>query len=169
MHFERALDALRVGRAESRCRCGIDSCQRRMQCRPAFPGRACVDAPPYLRVSVRQSAQSFGQRLEVQHRTADEQRHAPAGADPGSRRERIRPEPCRGIRFARIDDVDQVVRDTRARRRVRLCRADVHPAVDLRGVDADDLHVEPFSERERERAFARRGRAHQQHRGSHRR
>ena len=65
------------------------------------------------------------------------------------------------------DDVEQVVRDARALGGVGLRGADVHAAVDLRGVDRDDLAAEALGERERERALARRGRTHQENGGQH--
>ena len=79
---------------------------------------------------------------------------------------RVGAEARRRIRLGRRDQVDEVVRHACARRLVRLRRADVHPAIDLRGVDGDDLAAERVGERERERALARRGRAHQQDHGS---
>ena len=63
------------------------------------------------------------------------------------------------------DDVDEVMGNARACRAIRLRGADVHAAIHLRRIDADDLRVEAARERQRERALARRRGAHQQHRG----
>ncbi len=167
--FQRALDSLGIGRIETRGRCRIDPRQRRMQRRPPFDGRARVDPRAHLRVGARQCAQPLGQRLEVQHRAADKERHVSAGADLAGRRQRIGAKPRRRIGFGRIHDIDQVMRHAGARRRVRFRGADIHAAVDLCGVDADDLDVEALGQCKRERALARRRRAHQQHRRNHQR
>src|SRR5437764_12951092 len=72
-----------------------------------------------------------------------------------------------GIRFGGIDDVDQMMRNAHTRGRIRLRGSDVHAAVDLGGVDANDLAMQAKRQLERERALARRGRPHQQNRRYH--
>src|SRR5260363_47471 len=61
----------------------------------------------------------------------------------------------------RLYDIDQMVRRTRAQVRVRLGRANIQPAIHLRGIDTDDLDVRPFSQSDRGSGFARRGWAEQ--------
>ena len=60
-----------------------------------------------------------------------------------------------------------MVRDVFAYRQVRLGGADVHPTIDLRRVDADDLGTETLRERDGQCALPCRRRAHQQDGGDH--
>jgi len=75
---------------------------------------------------------------------------------------RIRDEARRRVRLRGIDDVDQVMRHLRALVERRLGGADVHAAIYLRRIDGDDLAVQVLRERHRQRALARRRRAHQE-------
>ena len=65
-------------------------------------------------------------------------------------------------------NVAKLVRHPAAHVRIGLRGADVHAAVHLRGIHADDLDGQPLGQRERERTLARRGRAHQQDGGDQR-
>src|SRR5699024_4485770 len=67
------------------------------------------------------------------------------------------------IRFGRVANVDQVVRTTLQRRRIRLGRADIQAAIDQRRVDTDQLQREPLGKMARQRGFPRGGRAHEEH------
>ena len=138
-----------------------------MQRGPALGGGARVDTRAHGGVGLRQRAQALGQRLEIEHRAAGDDRHTAARAYRRDRRLGIAAKARGGVRLRRVDDVDQVVRNAGACRRVGLRGPDVHSAVDLRGVDADDLALEPLGQCERECALARRGRAHQENRGRH--
>ena len=160
-YFERALDPLRVGRREARGRRGIHPGELCMQRGPPLASGSRVEPCAHAGIGPRQRAQALGQRLEVEHRPAGHDRHPAAGANRRDRREGVVAEPRRGVGLGRVDDVDQVMGDARAGRRVGFRRADVHAPVDLRGVDADDLAADALGQRERERALAGRGRAHQ--------
>jgi hypothetical protein len=80
---------------------------------------------------------------------------------------RIGAKPRGGIGLDRIDDVEKVMRHPRARRRVGFRRPDVHAAIDLGGIDADDLDREALGERHCERRLAGPGGPHQQNGRSH--
>ena len=91
--------------------------------------------------------QASQQTLEVQRRTADEQRLLAAGADVGH---------CTRRRFdvlghaelvLRIDDVDEVMRHDLPQSRGRLGRTDIHPAIDRHRVERNDLRTDPLGER----------------------
>jgi hypothetical protein len=92
-----------------------------------------------LGVGLRQRCNAAGQRPEIKHRAADEQWHPPARVDCSDRRRRIATEPSGRVGCGRITEIDQVVRHCVEHGPRRLGRADVHAAVDLRRVDADDL------------------------------
>ena len=160
-HLERALNALRIGGREACRGGGIDPRELRMHRRPACLPRLTVEPRAKGGVRSRQRAQAVGERFEVEHRAADQQRHAAARANGGDGGQRVGTESGGGIGLRRIDDVDEVMRDARTRRRVRLRRADVHAAINLRRIHTHDFGREAQGERQRERALARRGRAHQ--------
>ena len=162
--LERALDALGIGRFQPRGRVRIDLRELGVQRRPAAVPRLGFDCRTQSRVRRGQVRQAFAQRLEVQHRPADEQREVAARRDPAHRRERVGAEPRGGVGRGRIEDVDQMMRHARALGRGRLGGPDVHAAVDLRRVDGDDLDREPARQRRGERRLAARRRTHDQHR-----
>ena len=163
VHFERALDALRIGTLQARGRRGVHTRELGVERGPAFGGGPGIEPRAHRGIGRRQSREAVLERLEVQHRPADEQRNSAARANRGNRFDRIGAEPRRRVGFDRIEDVDQMMRHPRARRGVGLRRADVHAAIHLRGIHADDLDREALRERERERGLAGSGRAHQQH------
>ena len=80
------------------------------------------------------------QRLEVEHRAADQERQRAARTDRRDRLGGIGDEARSRVALGRIDDVDQMVRHGLALGARRLGGADVQAAVDDRRVDADDLH-----------------------------
>jgi hypothetical protein len=64
--------------------------------------------------------------------------------------------------FARLDYVDEVIWNFPAFFERRLGRADVHAAIDLHGVHADDLAAQPVRHFKGQRAFAGGGDAENQ-------
>jgi hypothetical protein len=62
------------------------------------------------------------------------------------------------VGLARVEDVDQVVRQRGTLGHARLGGADVHAAVDQRRIDADDFQRHAFGQRQRDRALAAGGR-----------
>ena len=103
----------------------------------------------------RQARDAADQRAQIQHRAADQQRHAAARFDVGDGARGIAHELPRRITRGGFDEIDEVMRHGRARRRVGLGAADVQPAIHLRGVDADDLDRKLAREPQREVALAR--------------
>ena len=157
--LERALDALAVVRRQARRCHRVDRRELGMQRGPA---RARARSSMSARTAGSASGkriEAVEQRLEVQHRAADQQRHVAALANRRDRRARVGDEARRRIALGRVDDVDQVVRHGGALGGARLGGADVHAAVDERRVDADDLDRTPRRERggdrQRGRALAR--------------
>ena len=165
VHLERALDALAVVGREPRRGRRIDRRELGVQRRPAGARGALVDRGAHFGVGAGQRVEAVEQRLEVEHRAADQERDRAARADRRDRRIGIGDEARRRIALGRIDDVDQVVRHRGALARARLGGADVHAAIDERRVDADDLdrmaRRERRGDRQRGGALARRGRSGQ--------
>jgi hypothetical protein len=163
VHFERALDPLRVERREPRGGRWIDARELGVKRRPAVLRGLRIECRADGGVGRRHRIEAVEQRLEVEHRAADEKRQRAARADLGNEPARVLDEERRRPGFGRIDDVDQVVRNERALGRARLRGADVHAAIDQRRIDADDLDRQPRREArrdgERRRGLARCGRA----------
>ncbi len=167
-HFERPLDALRVGCLDARSSRGIDPREIVVKRGPAAQASFLVDLRTHDRIGAGKGREAFGERLEVQHRAAGDDRHATAPTDAVDGLACVVREPRSGIRRRGIDEVEQMMRPTGPCRGIRLRRADVHAAIDLRGIHGHDLAVEAFRELERERALAGGRRPHQQDRGTHR-
>ena len=163
-NLERTLDPLRIIGFQALRGDGVDLRQLRMQRRPAVRCGLGVDRGPHLRVAFGQRIEPVEQGLHIQHRAAHQQRGTAARVDLGDQARGVGGEARGGVRVGRFDDVDQVVRHTRALGRARLGRADVHAAIDLRRVDAHDLQRHPFGERHRQRALAAGRRPSQHHR-----
>ena len=112
--LECALNPLRVRRFQSRCRLWINPRKLRMQRGPTFTRGTGIDLRPQLPIGGRQCGQAFGERFEVEHCAAGEDRHTAAAADVRDRPKRVVRERRGGISLRRIDDVDQVMRDATA-------------------------------------------------------
>ena len=142
VHLERALDALRVGAARAAPR-SPDRRARARRAAPASPSAAARASSSRAHRRDRPAAARDSpsvQRLEVEHRAADQQRQR--GRARGSRAiARSASARKRAAEYASVGSTMSIrwCGTARARRRVGLRGADVHAAVDLRRVDADDL------------------------------
>ncbi len=148
----------RMRAAASGSRCASSACSAAQPCarpRASIPARTRASASGNGAMPVRQ-------RPEIEHRAADQQRHACRGRgcrrSPRARRAAKAPG---GIRLARVADVDQVMRHGAAFRRRRLRRADVHAPIHVRRVHAHDLERIAPGQRQRERRLAGARRSHQ--------
>ena len=108
------------------------------------------------RVGRWQFAQAIEQRSEIQQRAADQHRHSAATANRRNCGRSVIGETGSRVRFGRIENIDQVMRDTGLRVGIRLGTSDIHAPVDLRRVDADDLGcpIESRAQRQRQAALA---------------
>ena len=122
MDLERALHALRVAGREARGRARIDARELGVQRRIAVARGFGGERGTHLRVGRRHRIEAVEQRLEVEHRAADQQRQPAARADVTDQAARVGDEARRGIRIGWLDDVDQVVRDRGAFGRARASR-----------------------------------------------
>ncbi len=128
----------------------IDARELGVQRRPAFARGARHRARARTRgIGARQRRQPSVSALKYSIVPPTSSGSAPRARMSRDRRSASRTKARRRIRVDRIEDVDQVVRDARARRRVGLGGADVHAAIDLRRIDADDLAGEALGERQR--------------------
>ncbi len=132
-----------------------------MHGRPADFRRPGLELRPDFGVGTGQIRQAPLQGAEVQHGAADQQRGIAARADQLHLAQRIDAKLGRGIRLARITDIDQAVRRHGQGGGIGLGGADIHAAVHQRRIDADDLQRQPLHQFDREAGLAGRGRPHQ--------
>src|SRR5207247_11077355 len=88
---------------------------------------------------LRECREPFAQGLKVEHPATDREGDAAASGDFGDQSYGVAAELCGGVAPGRVDDVDEVVRYRSAFGDRRFRGADVHAAVDLRGIHADEL------------------------------
>lgn len=157
VHFERADQASNIVSVDSSGCHGIDSLQ------------LCMERVSFQRLQTRAEFHVSGWTLE---QTRQQRLHIEVGSanDDGSRSasgERIEQLACgvqpvldREARCMRVCDVEEMMWDLRAECAGWLCRADIHPAVDLHGVGADDLGTRHAARgSHRQCALAARGRS----------
>ena len=105
VHLERTLDALRVAGLESRGARRVDACELRMHRGPSALARHRIQALPHGSIGLRKRRQALGERLEVQHRSARDDRHASARTNRLDRGDRVVRESRRRVGFGRIHEV----------------------------------------------------------------
>src|SRR5271165_2269710 len=164
--LERALDALRIVAVNSRGGRRINLRQGSMNGVPAVGGRGGIDVGTNLHISLRQIRNAGGEGMEIEHRAADQQGQAATRPNILHRRECIADEFPGGILLSRIANINQMMGMAGAQQGGRLGRADIHAAVDERGIDADDLQWKTLDEPQREVGLAGPGRTHQEHGGT---
>jgi len=163
-HFQRALDALRIGAADARGGGRIEFAQPRVHCRPADLRGFNGQLPPQVGVGRRQRRQAILQRTEIQTGAAHQQRHLAIRGDSCQFLQGVTPEFSGGIRLRGVADVDQTVRMALPRRCVGLGAADVQATINQRRINADQAAGEALREFDGERGLARGGRPHQENR-----
>ncbi len=156
MDFQRPLDPPQVVAVDSRGRRRINALQLSVQDLQSFGHGPPAKLGTELRIGRRPLEDARVPALEIQQRAADGDDRPAATMNLLDRVVRQFDEPCRAEALPRVGHVQQVVRDGRTLRRGRLGRADVHPAVDLHRVHADDLCPDRPGQRAAERPLARR-------------
>ena len=130
---------LRIVGVNALSRSRINLRQRRMNRRPALFQSHCLNPRTHHRIRRRHTGQATGQRLEIQHGAAHQQRHAATRGNILYQRQGIITKPCCRIRLGRVEHIDQVMRITLQRLRIRLGRPDIHATVHQHRIDADQL------------------------------
>ena len=165
-HLQRPHDAPAVGGQDRRRGGRVAAGQLGVQRRDADLGEPGLPPGPHLRVGGRERP-VVEQRLDVEHRAADDDRHRSA------RRDRLDvggggllvAGDGRGL--GDVEHVELVVRDAAPFAGRQLGGADVHAAVELHRVGVHDLAAEPLGDVERQRRLAGAGRADDRDRPCH--
>ena len=134
---------------------GILGRQLGVQRRPAFGAGLGGNPCAQRRVGRGQIGEPGEKRAEVEHRAAGQHRHPATGAHGLHAGGGILRELRRRVGLGRVADIDQVMPNPRLILRAGLGGADVHAAIDLRRIDADQLPAQPLAEREREAGLPR--------------
>lgn len=162
-----AENPLGVARHQPRMARRVASFQLVPQDSQAVRRKAASQLGANVLVARRDGADPGKQRAQVEAAAADHDRPAPARLDVGDRDASLAGELARRPPLARVEDVDQMVRDALALGETGLRGADVEASIRLERVGVDDLAVEGFGERHPERALAGRGRAQDDQEGGH--
>ena len=160
-HLQRARNTLRVLRLQARCRHRVDPGQLGMQRRPAGHGGLAGQLGAHARIGFGHGVEPAGQRLEIKHGAAHQERQLAARPDLLHQAFGVGHEFGGAVGLQGIAYVDQVVRHRSQLAGAGLGGADVHAAVHQRRVHADDLDRVRARNRQRRRRFARGGRAGQ--------
>src|SRR4051812_3730585 len=99
VHFQGALDALRVVRLDASGSSRIHLPELRMKWGPAEPGRTRFQLGAKLGLRCRQVCQALRQRAKVQHGAAGQERDSPARMDLADQSQRVVAEAPGGIRL----------------------------------------------------------------------
>src|SRR5690606_1120418 len=132
-----------------------------MNMRPAVLRGLLLDAGPNLRICRRHIGETIQQRLEVQHRTADQQWNLFLRNNCRDFPLRIRTKVGGGVWFGRITDIYQAMRRHGQLGGSWLGGTDVHTAINQRGVYTDNLHRQMLPQGYCQVCLARCGRPHQ--------
>ena len=109
--------------------------------------------------------QSPEQSLEVKWRAADEQHFTATTANLPHGVVCKCEVLCNAEIFPRIDDIDEMMRNSLTLGRARLRRADVHAAIDGHRIERDDLRIDPPGQFNSDGRFPAGGRTGQDHQG----
>ncbi len=157
--LQRAQNPLGVARHQPRVARRVASFQLVPQGRQAVRCKTAPQLGANVLVARRDRTDPGKQRAQVEAAPSDHDRKTPARFDLGDRRASLAGELARRPALARIEDVDQMVRDALALGATGLRGADVEAPIRLERVGIDDFAVERLGERHPERALAGRGRA----------
>ena len=127
-----------------------------------------LDPGAYGRIGAGQIRQPLAQRPRVHHGPTHHQGQAAAPGDVGNGGGGVAQEIGGGIGVGGVAQVDQVMGNLRTLCGAGLGRANIESAVDLRGIDGDDLQVQLARQIQGKGALAAGRGAQQQHGAAHR-
>ena len=140
------MNALRRG--------GIHFDQVGVECRCASATALVVEPASKLRIGTR-SRKAEEKGLQVQHGTADQHRVTTAVADLRDAGVGALDIALHIERLVRFDDIDEVMGHVAPGPRRGLCGPDIHPPIDLHGIEGQDLCTEPRGDTKGEAFFSR--------------
>ena len=154
-----ADEALAVVGFDGRRRLRVKPRQFGVQGGATLGGKARFNAGAVCRIGGGQVVNAGVEGVVIEHGAADQYRDFATGVRGGDFAAGIGGKAPGGVGFFGVKDVYQRVRVAGQGGSIRLCRANIHAAVDLRGIDADEMHGVAVGEGESERGFAGSGRA----------
>jgi len=130
---------------------GIEARQNPVQVPGTMLLRAAPQSLAKLLRALRDIREAFEERTQIQSRSNGENRKARAVAQIGEDREGHLPvAACRG-RVLRAEHINQVMRNPAALGNRGLCRANIEPAIELRGIARDYFAAELFRQPDTQR------------------
>jgi hypothetical protein len=153
--FESANDAAKVVRMDAQGGGRVEGGQLFVELCGAFARSPVVELGTDPFIGARAFEEPFDERTQVKKGAGNEYRRTNCG-EVGLR---FVDKSGRGVRFPRIGNINHEMRNATAGGRIRLGGSDVHPAVDLHGIDGHERRMKVLGKRFREVAFARGGAA----------
>ena len=160
-HFQCAFDALAVAGLEAVGGSGVGLLQLGIEVQQAVLLFLLLQLAADLRIGGRQAVEAIDEGVVIHHGAAHNQRQAAARVDFAAQAQAVIQKIGHAVALRRVDDVDEVVRYGSALGRSGLSGADVHAAVNQRGIEADDFQRQLFGQSKRERGFTGGGGAEQ--------
>ncbi len=157
-HFDRADAPFQVARLNSVGRRGVDPPEQAVQKHDAAAGGNRFESRAQPAVPSRSREQAARQRAIVEAGAAHEERQSVPRMDVADRGSSVAGILRGRILRGRLDDVDEMVRDTTLFGQWDLVGADVESTIDRGRIAIDDLAATALGERESECALPRRGR-----------
>jgi hypothetical protein len=152
--FESAHHPLAISKKDALSRFGIDTAEHAVEKLDPPARRNLLETLAQSRVCAGPRKKPARERAIVKPRPAHQNRPAPARVNVLDGRDGIVRVSRRGVLFGRLDDVDQVMGNPSLLRPRDFVGSDVEPAVDGRGIAADDLAAVPRRELDAEGALA---------------
>ena len=160
-HFQCAFDALAVAGLEPGGGGGVGLLQLGIEVRQAVLLFLLLQLAADFRIGGGQAVEAVDEGVVVHHGAAHNQRQAATRADFAAQAQAVSQKIGHAVALRRVDDVDEMVWYGGAFGRSGLGGADVHAAVNQRGIEADDFQRQLFGQGKRERGFAGGGGAEQ--------
>ena len=132
VHLESAYDAFQVARLDPGRRAGVHACEHPVQALDAAALCHTLEARAQIRIATRSGEQTARQSAVIQPRAAHHDWQPPAPMNVADDRSRVTRVLRGRVLVGRIRDIDQVMRNAAAVRRLEFVSADIEPAVDRR-------------------------------------
>ncbi len=161
--LERAHDPLRVGRCDGQGPSWIALDKFRIERWQPFGGKLRHQRCAPRGIARRDIGQPMFQRPKIKAAAPDQNRHAPAAERGIYRQPRVLAKRRRRVAFRDAANIYETVRQDAAFTKGGFGRTDIESAVDLGGIDADNLDGQEPAQRKHSGSLARPCRPHEEH------